>query len=262
MQGIHWDFAVILTALTLVTGIVWVLDKLWLGPRRRAKLALDAIDKPSGFVDFCRSFFPVIFVVLMLRSFVTEPFRIPSGSMMPTLLTGDFILVNKFTYGLRDPVFHHKFVELNEPARGDIVVFRWPVDPSKDFIKRIIGLPGDHIVYRNKQLFVNGDPAPVDADGVFPIAGFPSVLYRMDEHLGSVEHKILVNPDRPADDFEFIVPPGEYFAMGDNRDNSEDSRRWGTLPERNLVGKAYFIWMSWDAENTRVNFSRIGNTVR
>jgi signal peptidase I len=262
MQGIHWDFAVILTALTLVTGIVWVLDKLWLGPRRRARLALDAIDKPSGFVDFCRSFFPVIFVVLMLRSFVTEPFRIPSGSMMPTLLTGDFILVNKFTYGLRDPVFHHKFVELNEPARGDIVVFRWPVDPSKDFIKRIIGLPGDHIVYRNKQLFVNGDPAPVDADGVFPVAGFPSVLYRMDEHLGKVEHKILVNPDRPADDFEFIVPPGEYFAMGDNRDNSEDSRRWGTLPERNLVGKAYFIWMSWDAENMRVNFSRIGNTVR
>ena len=261
-SGIHWDFAVILTALTLLTGIVWLADKLWLGPKRRGKLALDAVDKPSSFVDFCRSFFPVIFVVLMLRSFIAEPFRIPSGSMIPTLLVGDFILVNKFTYGLRDPVFHHKFLKMNEPARGDIVVFRWPVDPSKDFIKRIIGLPGDHIVYRSKQLFVNGEPAPVDADGVFPVPGFPSVMYRMDEHLGDVEHKILVNPDRPADDFEFIVPPGEYFAMGDNRDNSEDSRRWGTLPERNLVGKAFFIWMSWDAENTRVNFSRIGNSVR
>ncbi|MFT4046505.1 MAG: signal peptidase I [Solimonas sp.] len=261
MQGIHWDFAVILTALTLITGFVWLLDKLWLGPKRRAGLAIDAVDKPSSFVDFCRSFFPVIFVVLILRSFVAEPFRIPSGSMIPTLFVGDFILVNKFTYGFRDPVFHRKLIQMSEPQRGDIVVFRWPVDPSKDFIKRIIGLPGDHIVYRNKQLFVNGEAAPVDADGVFPVAGFSSVMYRMDEHLGDVEHKILVNPDRPADDFEFIVPPGEYFAMGDNRDNSEDSRRWGTLPERNLVGKAFFIWMSWDAENTRVNFSRIGKGV-
>jgi len=261
MQGIHWDFAVILTVLTLLTGIVWLLDKIWLGPKRRARLA-DSVDKPSSFVDFCRSFFPVIFVVLILRSFIAEPFRIPSGSMLPTLLVGDFILVNKFAYGLRDPVFHHKFLDVGEPQRGDIVVFRWPVDPSKDFIKRIIGLPGDHIVYRNKQLFVNGEAAPLDADGVFPVPGFSSVLYRMDENLGGVEHKILVNPDRPADDFEFIVPPGEYFAMGDNRDNSEDSRRWGTLPERNLVGKAFFVWMSWDGENSRVNFSRIGTGVR
>ncbi|WP_084615633.1 signal peptidase I [Solimonas flava] len=264
MQGIHWDFAVILTVLTLVTGVVWLLDKLWLGPRRRAKLALDAADQPSSFVDFCRSFFPVIFAVLMLRSFIAEPFRIPSGSMIPTLLVGDFILVNKFTYGLRDPVFHHKFVELGEPQRGDVVVFRWPVDPTKDFIKRIIGLPGDHIVYRNKQLFVNGEPATLDPDGAYTAPGLPppGVVYRMKEHLGPVEHDILVNPERPADDFEFIVPPGEYFAMGDNRDGSDDSRRWGTVPERNLVGKAFFIWMSWDSDNTRVDFSRIGRSVR
>ncbi|MGH8444253.1 MAG: signal peptidase I [Solimonas sp.] len=262
MQGIHWDFAVILTVLTLVTGVIWLLDKVWLGPKRRARLALDAVDKPGAFVDFCRSFFPVILIVLLLRSFLAEPFRIPSGSMIPTLSIGDFILVNKFTFGLRDPVFHHKLVELNEPKRGDIVVFRWPVDPTKDFIKRIVGVPGDHIVYRNKQLFVNGEAAPLDADGAFPVPGFPSVLYRMDEHLGDVEHKILVNPDRQPDDFELIVPPGEYFGMGDNRDNSDDSRRWGTIPEANLVGKAFFIWMSWDSENTRIEFSRIGKSVR
>ncbi|HEY9546190.1 MAG TPA: signal peptidase I, partial [Solimonas sp.] len=163
MQTVQWDFATILSLLTLLTGIVWVLDKLWLGPKRRAKLGVDAVDKPNAFVDFCRSFFPVIFVVLMLRSFVAEPFRIPSGSMIPTLLVGDFILVNKFTYGFRDPVFHTKFIKMNEPARGDVAVFRWPVDPSKDFIKRIIGIPGDHIVYRSKQLFVNGEPATLDA---------------------------------------------------------------------------------------------------
>jgi signal peptidase I len=264
MQAIQWDFAVILSVLTLVTGIVWLLDKLWLGPRRRARLGVDAVDKPGAFVDFCRSFFPVIFVVLMLRSFVAEPFRIPSGSMIPTLLVGDFILVNKFTYGLRDPVFHHKFIEMNEPKRGDVVVFRWPVDPSKDFIKRIIGIPGDRIIYRNKQLFVNGEPATLDADGAYTAAGLPppGVVYRMEEHLGPVNHKILVNPERPADDFEFIVPPGEYFAMGDNRDGSDDSRRWGTVPEKNLVGKAFLIWMSWNSEDTRVEFSRIGKMVR
>lgn len=269
MQGVHLDFAVILSILTLGTGIVWVLDKLLLGPARRRKLTVDAVDQPGAFVDFCRSFFPVIFAVLMLRSFIAEPFRIPSGSMLPTLLIGDFILVNKFTYGLRDPVFHHKFVELNEPKRGDVVVFRWPVDPSKDFIKRIIGLPGDRIVYRNKQLFINDVPAKLDADGVFSGASLPppGVAYRMREHLPrgeneTVDHATLVNPDRPADDFEFIVPPGEYFAMGDNRDGSDDSRHWGTLPEANLVGKAFFIWMSWDSDRLRVNVSRIGSSVR
>ena len=264
MQGIHWDFAVILTVLTLVTGVVWLLDKLWFGPRRRAKLNADAIDKPNGFIDFCRSFFPVIFAVLMLRSFIAEPFRIPSGSMIPTLLVGDFILVTKFDYGLRDPVFHTKLLANGEPERGDIVVFRWPVDPSKDFIKRIVGLPGDKIVYRNKQLFVNGEPAILDPDGAYTAAGMtPSgVVYRMQEKLGEVQHKLLINPDRPADDFEYIVPPGQYFAMGDNRDGSDDSRRWGPVPEGNLVGKAFLIWMSWDAERTRVNFSRIGDAVR
>ena len=259
---IDFDFAVLLTLLTLVTGLVWALDKWWLGPRRREALAPGAEDQPGGFVDFCRSFFPVILLVLLLRSFLAEPFRIPSGSMIPTLLVGDFILVNKYAYGLRDPVFHTKLLKLGEPQRGDVVVFRYPVDPSKDFIKRVIGLPGDQIAYRNKQLWVNGEPMPLDADGVYTAGGAaPGVVYRFEEALGPVTHHVIVNPARPAEDFEFEVPEGQYFMMGDNRDGSDDSRRWGTVPERNLVGKAFFIWMSWDASRFRPDWSRIGNRI-
>ena len=264
MQDFHIDFAVLLTFATLFTGLFWLLDKLWLGPKRRRALADGATDRPGSFIDFCCSFFPVILVVLVLRSFLAEPFRIPSGSMIPTLSIGDFILVNKYAYGVRDPVMHYKFIKVGEPARGDIVVFRWPVDPSKDFIKRIVGLPGDRIVYRDKQLYINGEPAPLDPAGVYTASGLTAsgMVYRMHENLLGSQHHILVNPDRPADDFEFIVPPGEYFAMGDNRDGSDDSRRWGTVPEKNLVGKAFFIWMSWDAQNTRIDFSRIGTSIK
>jgi signal peptidase I len=262
MADVDIDFAVILTALTFVTGVVWALDKWWLGPKRRAVLAPGAEDKPGGFVDFCRSFFPVILLVLLLRSFLAEPFRIPSGSMIPTLVVGDFILVNKFAYGLRDPVMHTKLVTLGEPQRGDVVVFRYPLDPSKDFIKRVIGLPGDHIAYRNKQLWLNGEAMPLDADGVYTAGGStPGVVYRFQEALGPVQHHVIVNPARPAEDFEFEVPEGQYFMMGDNRDGSDDSRRLGTVPERNLVGKAFFIWMSWDGNRFRPDWSRIGNRI-
>ena len=282
MSDVHFDFATLLTLLTLITGAVWALDKLWLAPRRRAAglgtvvreagglekaaavvtgpLRSDVDDGANAFVDFCRSFFPVIALVLLLRSFIVEPFRIPSGSMIPTLSIGDFILVNKFTYGLRDPVFHTRFLQLNQPQRGDIVVFRWPVDPRKDFIKRIVGLPGDRIAYRDKVLSVNGEAAAQQPDGIY--TGPYGEIYRFREQLGEVGHSIIVNPARPSDDFEFTVPPGEYFAMGDNRDGSDDSRRWGTLPERNLVGRAFFIWMSWDGANLRVDFSRIGTRLK
>jgi len=259
MSDFHWDFAVMLTVATLVTGVFWLLDKLWLGPQRRVGLPADTMDQPSWFIDFCRSFFPVIGIVLLLRSFIVEPFRIPSGSMIPTLLVGDFILVNKFAYGLRDPAFHHKFWKNGEPQRGDITVFRWPVDPTKDFIKRIIGLPGDHIAYRDKTLYVNGAVAAREATGEFDTLAGP--LYRYRENLEGVEHAILINPGRPTEDFEFTVPEGQYFAMGDNRDGSDDSRRWGTVPEKNLVGRAFLIWMSWDGENTRIAFSRIGTRI-
>lgn len=260
MSNFHMSFATLLASLTLATGIVWAMDKLWLGPRRRLTQAPGAVDKPNAVIDFCRSFFPVIGLVLLLRSFVVEPFRIPSGSMIPTLSIGDFILVNKFTYGLRDPVFHTKLFELSQPKRGDIVVFRWPVDPRKDFIKRIIGVPGDRIAYREKILYINGDQAAQESDGVY--TGPYGAIYRFEERLGDESHRIIVNPERPSDDFEFTVPAGEYFAMGDNRDGSDDSRRWGTFPERNLVGRAFFIWMSWDSANTRIDFSRIGTRLK
>ncbi|MEK6805551.1 MAG: signal peptidase I [Pseudomonadota bacterium] len=263
-NDVHLDFATILAILTVVTGIGWALDKWWLGPARRAQLPAGVEDRPNSAIDFARSFFPVIALVLLLRSFLAEPFRIPSGSMLPTLLVGDFILVNKFTYGFRDPVFHHKFVSMNKPQRGDVVVFRWPIDPTKDFIKRLIGLPGDHIAYRDKQLFLNGVAMPRVADGVYTAEGSLSApqIYRYAESLGTVNHHVLANPARPADDFEFVVPEGEYFMMGDNRDGSDDSRRWGTVPERNLVGRAFFIWMSWDAEHFRPDLSRIGTVIR
>jgi signal peptidase I len=263
MSEVHFDFATILTLLTLVTGVVWALDKWWLGPKRRAALPADGVDKPGSVVDFCRSFFPVILLVLLLRSFLAEPFRIPSGSMIPTLLVGDFILVNKFAYGLRDPVLNFKFLQVGKPQRGDVVVFRYPLDPTKDFIKRVIGLPGDRIVYQDKRLTVNGEAMPQSADGIYTAGGpVPGVVYRFEEEIGPVQHRILVNPARPAEDFEFQVPEGHYFMMGDNRDGSDDSRRWGTVPERNLVGKAFFIWMSWDGERYRPDLSRIGNRIQ
>ena len=260
MNDFHWDFAVMLTAATLVTGVFWALDKWWLGPRRRAALSPGAEDKPNWWIDFSRSFFPVIAVVLLLRSFVVEPFRIPSGSMIPTLQIGDFILVNKFAYGLRDPAFHTLFWSNGLPQRGDIVVFRYPIDPSKDYIKRIVGIPGDRIAYRDKTLYVNDAEAVREANGVFETRMGP--IYRYSENLTGVGHDIIVNPARPTEDFEFTVPEGQYFAMGDNRDGSDDSRRWGTVPERNLVGRAFFVWMSWDSDNTTVDFSRIGTRIR
>jgi signal peptidase I len=264
-NDVHFDFAVLLTILTLVTGIGWAIDKLWLARRRAALIGGE--DKPGWIVDFCRSFFPVILAVLVLRSFVAEPFRIPSESMLPTLIKGDFILVNKFTFGLRDPVFHHRFFGSGEPQRGDVVVFRWPRDPSTDFIKRIVGVPGDRLVYRDKTLYVNGEVAKLDADGVYAASGSSDdVRYRMKEQLGAVGHHILVDPNRPTENFEFTVPPGQYFAMGDNRDGSFDSRGWGTVPERNLVGRAFFIWMSVEPIGRFPYywpiFSRIGTAIR
>ncbi|MGQ0586474.1 MAG: signal peptidase I [Gammaproteobacteria bacterium] len=255
-------FASALTLLTLLTGVVWALDKWVLGPRRRGLMLDPQADKPGWFVDFCRSFFPVILIVLLLRSFVAEPFRIPSGSMMPTLRDGDFILVNKYTYGLRDPVFHRKFLAAGQPARGDVVVFRFPKDTRKDFIKRVIGLPGDRIAYRDKRLIVNGESVPITADGVYTETGpRAGVVLRFAEELGPVNHRILQDPGRRAEDVEFQVPEGHYFMMGDNRDGSDDSRSWGFVPEGNLVGRAFFIWMSWDFGRSRPDFSRIGNRI-
>lgn len=258
---VHFDFAAALLLGSAVTGAVVALDFFYL---RKLRAEHAGHDQPGRVVEFCRSFFPVIFIVLLLRSFLVEPFRIPSGSMIPTLHIGDFILVNKFSYGFRMPVFHQQLIPVSQPERGDVMVFRFPDDPAKDFIKRLIGLPGDTISYQGKQLLVNGVPMRQETSGYYSAdaAGRAIIAEERIEYLGEVEHKILVNPARPFDNGEFTVPQGHYFVMGDNRDGSDDSRRWGFVPERNLVGKAFLIWMSWDAHKNRPALDRIGTVIQ
>ena len=256
-----YDFSFFLVVATFVTGVVW--GGYW--------LYLKYVDQPYPtekeplLVEYARSFFPVVLVVLLLRSFLVEPFRIPSGSMMPTLLVGDFILVNKFSYGVRLPVLNTKIIEMDEPKRGDIVVFRFPKQPTVDYIKRVIGLPGDRIGYFGKKIYVNGqvvNQAPIERyQGVGQGSSMTGAEH-LEEDLTGVKHSILVSPGVPTVEDVFIVPQGQYFVMGDNRDNSNDSRYWGFVPEANLVGKAFFIWMNWDWENNGIAFDRPGTILQ
>jgi signal peptidase I len=195
---------------------------------------------------------------------MVEPFRIPSGSMMPTLLDGDFILVNKFTYGIRLPVVNQKVISIGAPQRGDVAVFRYPKNPSVDYIKRIIGLPGDRISYRNKKLYVNGVLMDQTDFGVYEASGTGITMagaQMFEEDLEGVKHNMLIDNNRPIMNMDYTVGPNEYFAMGDNRDNSNDSRFWGTVPEQNLVGRAFMIWMNWDSANGSVTWDRIGQSI-
>ncbi|RUO50937.1 signal peptidase I [Pseudidiomarina aquimaris] len=279
-------YSVLLTAITIVAGLIWLYDAKVQKPKRRARVeaeekrlqqtlsdeAKERLAPQGSIAEFAQSVFPILFVILILRSFVYEPFRIPSASMMPTLLEGDFILVEKFSYSLRDPIWRKKLVEIDTPERGDVAVFKFPPEPSLDFIKRIVGLPGDRIIYRNKTLYIQ--PACAESmtqcpeleviernlertDGIFFNGATPLQQFR--EQLGAVSHATLVDPsvgNRSKYYFqqagtardEWIVPEGAYFAMGDNRDNSEDSRYWGFVPEENLVGRAVFIWMSFEMD--------------
>lgn len=279
----NFDFPSILVAATAITGVIWGVDAWFFAPRRRRQIP-EGIGSPvlkeGGFpkepilVEYARSFFPVILIVLILRSFLVEPFRIPSGSMMPTLLVGDFILVNKFAYGIRLPVIDKKIIEIGAPQRGDAIVFRYPEQPSVDYIKRVVGLPGDLIDYRAKTLFVNGQPAPQTPVGPYLGSGGGSSetgALRLEEKIGSRVHPILIHPRAP----DFVpncrlfregpvkVPEGHYLAFGDNRDNSNDGRCWGFVPDGNLVGKAFAIWMNWDRSRPGfpVDFSRIGTSI-
>jgi len=292
-QSILSYFTLILFILTIVTGIIWFLDVFYLAKQRKAKAAaaLAEFDARSAklkaegikfdeggratleasilrqptWIEYSGSFFPVIAIVFFVRSFLFEPFKIPSASMEPTLISGDFILVNKFTYGVRLPLLKKTIIHVSEPKRGDVMVFRYPVDPSMDYIKRVVGLPGDKIAYKNKHLTINGQKLPYEAlkdyqDAERPLDLVPQFL----ENLSGVKHKILTardprgghpNPDFPmrdmcvydndsTEDFTCSVPAGHYFMMGDNRDNSADSRYWGFVPDENIVGKAVGIWMN------------------
>jgi signal peptidase I len=256
-----FDFSFYLFAASVITGIIWGSYLLIL---KSKGLTFDEKNEPI-LVEYARSFFPIVLIVLLLRSFIAEPFRIPSGSMMPTLLVGDFILVNKFTYGIRLPVINKKIIELSKPNRGDIVVFRYPKDPTVDYIKRIVGLPGDKVVYSNKKLTINDLPVQQTSLGSYQGLGQGEEMSGAEdllENLTGVEHRILIRNGTPTVEFVYVVPEGNYFAMGDNRDNSNDSRYWGPVPEANLVGKAFFIWMSWDWQNKGVGFDRIGTVLK
>ena len=268
------DFELIMVIALLISGVIWLLDaKLWKGARHARAEALrsasgefdvneyERIKREPTLVEYARSFFPVILLVLILRSFMMEPFRIPSGSMMPTLLVGDFIMVNKYSYGLRLPVTHQKLLTIGSPERGDVAVFRFPKDPSIDYIKRIVGLPGDVIAYAGKQLTINGKPASQELlytyQGVG--AGFNmSGNHYVSEQIDELTHHILIDPNKASQVGELTVPDGHYFVLGDNRDNSNDSRFWGFVPEENLVGEAVMIWMSWDQG---VGWQRIGTMI-
>jgi signal peptidase I len=255
-----FDFSFVLVVATLVTGLIWAADARFFRGKRLRRAAGGPLREPVV-VEYARSFFPIILIVLLIRSFLFEPFRIPSDSMMPTLLDGDFIFVNKFTYGLRLPVLNTEFVDFGTPQRGDVVVFRLPSDPSTNYIKRLVGLPGDHIVVRDKRVYVNGTAQPVVLDGFYSGFGHDGAQIGI-ETLGKAQHRVLYIPDRPSVDFDGVVPDGKYFFMGDNRDNSRDSRfpEVGYVPAGNIVGKAVRIWLNWNLPNAPL-WNRIGNAI-
>ena len=292
------NFSLLLFILTLVTMAYWLVERFHFAPQREAAAealeaqaearrqhlaergiarvdgdigqARDAVLAQPWWLDWTAGLFPVILAVFLLRSFLFEPFKIPSGSMIPTLLVGDLILVNKFHYGIRLPVINKKIIANHDPQRGDVMVFRYPKNPSVDYIKRVVGVPGDEVSYRQQQLYLNGTLVPTGALPDFYNEDTLRYAPQFEEDLGLLKHRILVDRTRqlflnPAEEFPFRgncsytvegvtckVPPGHYFMMGDNRDNSEDSRFWGFVPDENIVGRAFFVWMNFG------NVRRIG----
>ena len=234
-------FALIMVIVLTITGLIWLLD-IFVLSKKRATNAKEPI-----LVEYSKSFFPVILLVFFIRSFVAEPFKIPSGSMMPTLLAGDFILVSKFSYGIRVPILNYTMIEVDKPKRGDVFVFHYPPKPSIDYIKRVVGLPGDLIEYKSKTLYINDKKIEQTFVDKYPYV--MNEIHHIEakefkEALGNVNHSILIH-DLPGENFKFEVPQGHYLAFGDNRDNSADSRVWGFVPEHNLVGRAFFIWFNF-----------------
>jgi signal peptidase I len=305
LQAMLGNFALILFVLMIVTGVIWCIDVFYLAKQRRARaeaalaeydahvarlaaegvkpdsnankraeIAADLLKQPT-WIEYSGSFFPVIALVFFLRSFLFEPFKIPSTSMVPTLQVGDLILVNKYTYGIRLPIINKKIVEMNHPQRGDVMVFKYPVDPSVDYIKRVVGVPGDKITYKNKRLTVNGKELSYKILPEYLDEETLRYSQQYQEDLNGVDHRILNYEQVPpfvsgvddfaqkdrcvynAEGFTCSVPAGHYFMLGDNRDNSRDSRYWGFVPDENIVGKAIFIWMN--LSNFPSNLKRIGS---
>lgn len=250
------NFAFWLVVLSCITGFIYLLDGVFWAKKRSPE------QKPGRIIEYSRSFFPVFFIVLILRSFLVEPFRIPSGSLEPTLLVGDFLAVNKFIYGLRLPVIEKKIIPISNPKTGEIIVFRWPPDPTFDYIKRVIGVPGDNVVYHNKVLSINGKEMSRTFLGYTTDESSGKAVAKYHENLQGIEHDIFVRPDVPAIDFNVVVPPGQYFVMGDNRDDSADSRFWGFVADEFVRGKAFLLWMSWNGQTDIVRWNRIGHLIK
>lgn len=254
------NFPMVLVLATFITGLIWLLDAIFFAPKRRAAGRGDQV---PILVEYMQSFFPVFLVVLVLRSFLFEPFRIPSGSMIPTLLVGDFIIVNKFSYGVRLPIIHTKILDTGSPERGEVAVFRYPDDPRLDYIKRVVGIPGDIVEYNDYIFTINGEAVSVSGETPYisPVNELPVVgAVTREELIGESAHEILEYPDQaPRRSGTFTVPEGHYFMVGDNRNNSNDSRYWGFVPEENLVGQARFIWMHW---NKGLLWSRLGDSIK
>ena len=249
------NFAFWLVVLSSLTGFIYLLDIIFWARQRKPE------QKPGKIIEYARSFFPIFFLVLLVRSFLIEPFRIPSGSLEPTLLVGDFIVVNKFAYGIRLPVIEKKIIPIATPKTGEIAVFRWPPAPTYDYIKRVIGVPGDKIVYHNKILSINGVEMKQQFVEYTTDESSGKAVAKYSENLNGVVHDIFVGTDVPAVDFEVEVPKGHYFMMGDNRDDSADSRFWGFVADDYLRGKASLIWMSWNANTYSIRWSRIGHLI-
>lgn len=266
----NFDFAALLVFLTLLSGAIWAFDAIFLASAREQSQtdeeeASTSAAKEPWPVEYARSFFPVFLIVLVLRSFIVEPFRIPSASMMPTLLIGDFILVNKYDYGLRWPVLNSMLLENKTPERGDIVVFRYPDDPSIPFIKRVVGLPGDQVTYYEKTIYINGTRMEQAEMGEYEAKGAGRMMMGANlllEKLDTVEYEVLEDPRRASHNVRTVIPDGHYFVLGDNRDNSKDSRYWGFVPDENLIGRAFMIWMNWDLKNGGIDWHRIGTLLK
>lgn len=256
----NFNFELLLFYAVIICGGVSFLDRIFFAPKRKKA----CLEKKPFIIENALSFFPILLIVFSARSFAYEPFRIPSGSLKPTLLVGDFIWVNKFDYGIRLPIIHTKIISINEPKRGDIVVFRSPVTPSINLVKRVIGLPGDHVSYLNKILYINGQKIPQQFEK-FTTDQYdnlsPWKVAQKQEDLLGIKHDIYQIPDKQDDEFDVVVPEGKYFMMGDNRDDSADSRSWGFVPDENIIGKATRVLISVDTAKHPIRWDRIGKKI-
>jgi len=261
----YFDFLNILTLVTIFAGVICLVDIILRARQRKKSRSSQEKIKHPLIIEYARAFFPVLLIVLLIRTFLFQPYRVPTGSLEPTIIPGDMIFVNQYDYGLRVPLWNYKFINIDKPKTGQIALFRWPVNPAITFVKRVIGTPGDRISYIDKVLYINGKKQPqkfVSDSLEIGDNGQTWKVKKYEEDLKGLKHFIIIRPDQPAKNFKnLVVPKGKYFMMGDNRDDSDDSRSWGFVPEKKFIGKALFVFMSWDSQKHRFRWDRIGKSL-